>query len=237
LKYKNGELTKAEYEKEMKSIQGGKYIADPSVLEVVDTLDFDAGAKSGRVREESGGWFSKWYSGETKVVNIPDNDPNYDMNDAYPEKAKDKKHYSKKDDPNKLDWNFPGNNVPGPNKPFFALYVGPGKDADKNIPSNHSNAKGLASEHQGNVVILGVPSKTGTLYVSIGHTEYVNKNIVDSASLGGMILPSKTYVGKSGALGWIQVHDPNGIAKPGLHTHFTFNKKREEALRILNGKD
>ena len=45
LKYKNGEITKAEYEKEMKSIQGGKYIADPSALEVVDTLDFDAGAK------------------------------------------------------------------------------------------------------------------------------------------------------------------------------------------------
>jgi len=214
------------------------YPTDPSKLPVTEKIKFDASREFQGPKDE-GGWYSQWYSKESKGIDVSNN-PNFDMSDrTYPTpgEAERKLHYKPpaKDIPNKMDWNFPDDKIPGPAREFKALYVGPGNK----VPNDVKGMIGeyTATKNQGNVVVIETTDRNGKpFYMSIGHNEYINQAVIDSARTGAM-LPPRTYIGTSGAVGWMEVSNPSGTGRPGIHTHFTFSEDRVTAMNILNGTD
>ncbi|MCG6146466.1 HINT domain-containing protein [Leptospira bandrabouensis] len=237
LKFSNGEISKSELESELKLIKEGKYIADPTTKDSKGTLKFDA-SKQTQGLIDRGTFTSQWFSADSVFID-PGKDSNFILEDTFTSHTKthlgiveteNKKHYNGNDKDYKLDYNFPGNNVPGPNKDFNVLYVGPGnKAADKknNLPKAASD---LASMNQGNVVIIKYKGDNEDIYASIGHNKYINVNVKNAAA-SGKTLPANTYIGTSGAIGELEVRD----GTPRVHTHFTLSTNRKKAIKAYNG--
>ena len=173
-------------------------------------------------------WYVKWYSGETKVIDVPQNSPLHRYNEM--PTANLGLHYGGSDeDIQKVDLVNPNHMVFGPNKPFKVLHVG-----DGNTPPPKKYGY-YSTKHQGYSVLISIQRNEGgePLIASIGHTTVVNKMIVDAAR-SGRELPAHTFIGASGEIGYLQAGGYKGSGAGGLHAHYTFSEPREKALKIYN---